>query len=263
MVGIYALINTVNGKMYIGQSVNIMRRWKDHRNIAKNSKGCKSHYPLYRAIRKYDLENFDFVILEVCQPEELNDRETYWIDYYDTLEEGYNLVEGGQQPVYHTSKLNNKEAKEIRFLLLNTFLSHEKIGEKFGVARRTVGAINLGETWRDPTLNYPLRKEMGGGQAVSKIKPSYCLDCGILITQGAIRCRDCYSKAPKELGGNRKAVRPTREELKDLIRTTPFVQIGKKYGVSDNAIRKWCDNYELPRRVKDIKILTNEEWELI
>lgn len=55
----------------------------------------------------------------------------------------------------------------------------------------------------------------------------------------------------------------SREELKKLIRTTSFTQIGKQYGVSDNAIRKWCDKYNLPRKVSDIKKISDKDWELI
>lgn len=55
----------------------------------------------------------------------------------------------------------------------------------------------------------------------------------------------------------------SREELKKLIRTTPFTTIGKQYGVTDNAVRKWCDKYNLPRKVKEIKSYSDEEWELI
>jgi hypothetical protein len=55
----------------------------------------------------------------------------------------------------------------------------------------------------------------------------------------------------------------TREELKKLIRTLPFTQIGKIYSVSDNAVRKWCDYYNLPRKVSDIKQYTDEEWDKI
>ena len=46
-----------------------------------------------------------------------------------------------------------------------------------------------------------------------------------------------------------------------MIRNTPFTQIAKKYNVTDNAIRKWCDSYNLPRRVKEIKNYSEEEWE--
>ena len=55
----------------------------------------------------------------------------------------------------------------------------------------------------------------------------------------------------------------TREELKILIRTIPFTKIGEKFGISDNAIRKWCDSYNLPRKSTEIKKYTDEEWELI
>lgn len=55
----------------------------------------------------------------------------------------------------------------------------------------------------------------------------------------------------------------TREELKNLIRTTPFTRIGEQYNVSDNAVRKWCDKYNLPRKVSEIKQYSDEEWEKI
>ena len=55
----------------------------------------------------------------------------------------------------------------------------------------------------------------------------------------------------------------TREELKKLIRTIPFTKIGEMFGVSDNAIRKWCDKFGLPRKVSEIKKYSNEEWEKI
>ena len=55
----------------------------------------------------------------------------------------------------------------------------------------------------------------------------------------------------------------TREELKQLIRKKPFVQIGLQFKVSDNAIRKWCDKFNLPRKATEIKKYTDEEWENI
>lgn len=58
-------------------------------------------------------------------------------------------------------------------------------------------------------------------------------------------------------------MRVSREELKTLIRTLPFSQIGEKFNVSDNTIRKWCDKYDLPRKVSEIKKYSDEEWNLI
>ena len=68
----------------------------------------------------------------------------------------------------------------------------------------------------------------------------------------------------QKLSINQRMVeRPSREELKQLIRTTPFTTIAKQYGVTDNAIRKWCDFENLPRTKKEINSYSDEEWELI
>lgn len=57
--------------------------------------------------------------------------------------------------------------------------------------------------------------------------------------------------------------RPSREELKDLIRTKSFLEIAKIYQVSDNAIRKWCDAENLPRKKSDIKNISDQDWKNI
>ena len=96
---------------------------------------------------------------------------------------------------------------------------------------------------------------------VKEEKKYYCTDCGIEISKGSIRCPNC---AKKQNGLNNRLVdRPSREELKKLIRNLPFTQIGKQFNISDNSIRKWCDSYQLPRTKKEISQLTDEEWEKI
>ena len=73
--------------------------------------------------------------------------------------------------------------------------------------------------------------------------------CGEEISYDAKQCRKCYIISKQIVD------RPTKEELLELIKTTPFLTIGKQYGVTDNAIRKWCKAYDLPFRQKDIKLL--------
>lgn len=72
MIGIYKITNTVNNKKYIGQSINIIDRWREHRQRASNG----TEY-LYQAIRKYGIQNFVFEVLEECLIEDLNLKEKY------------------------------------------------------------------------------------------------------------------------------------------------------------------------------------------
>lgn len=91
-------------------------------------------------------------------------------------------------------------------------------------------------------------------------KKYYCEDCGKEISKGSKKCIICKAKSQiiKE-----EDMLVSREELKILIRTIPFTQIGAKYQVSDNTIRKWCDKYHLPRKKSDIKKYSEEEWSKI
>lgn len=88
-------------------------------------------------------------------------------------------------------------------------------------------------------------------------KVNHCLDCGAVISLQYQYCHTCAMKH------RRKTERPTREELKLLIRTQTFTQLSKDFGVSDKAIVKWCINYNLPSRKKDINQYSDIEWEKI
>lgn len=84
----------------------------------------------------------------------------------------------------------------------------------------------------------------------------YCIDCGAPIGEDSLRCPKCASISLRQF-------EIERAELKRLIRETPFTQIGKQYGVSDNAIRRRCRLLNLPSRKADIKKYSDEEWEKI
>ena len=88
---------------------------------------------------------------------------------------------------------------------------------------------------------------------------NYCTKCKkeIPVSSTTGLCRECF------IFSLRKVERPSREELKNMIRTMPFTQIGEQFGVSDNAIRKWCKQESLPSRVTDIKQINDGEWEKI
>lgn len=91
--GIYKLTNLKNQKAYIGQAVDLSARWKDH---IKAGLGIDTPSNiLYKAMAADGVENFSFEVLEECDRSELNNRETYWIDFYNTTIFGYNMTKGG------------------------------------------------------------------------------------------------------------------------------------------------------------------------
>ena len=91
--GIYRIHNNINGKDYIGQAIDIYHRWQQHKARYDN---CAIH----RAITKYGIDNFTFSILEECQVEQLDEKEIYWINYYNSYFNGYNETSGGKRPTY-------------------------------------------------------------------------------------------------------------------------------------------------------------------
>ena len=109
MTGIYLITNKVNGKKYVGQSIDIEERWKRHIIASK-----KSELHIHRAIRKYGIDNFDFSILEECSVDKLDEREIYWISELDTYNNGYNMTIGGKgHNLYLDPKEREQKKKEV------------------------------------------------------------------------------------------------------------------------------------------------------
>lgn len=101
MCGIYKIENLINGKIYIGKSVNIEKRFRTHINDSFNANKPEYNHLIHKAIRKYKVENFSFDIIEECDENELNSREMYWIHTYDCCvldgrNKGYNMTRGGE-----------------------------------------------------------------------------------------------------------------------------------------------------------------------
>ena len=86
---IYKITNKINNKVYIGQTVRpITDRFKRHINDAINN-NLDTHFA--RAIRKYGAENFSVELIDTAiNQDELNQKEQYWIQYYDSVHLGYN-----------------------------------------------------------------------------------------------------------------------------------------------------------------------------
>lgn len=96
-------------------------------------------------------------------------------------------------------------------------------------------------------------------------KVCYCKSCGKEISSKTKTgyCADCLKKPKVKTILQSNVVRPNREELKSKIREQSFCSIGKEYNVTDNAVRKWCVKYNLPKTKKEINSYTDEEWKNI
>lgn len=103
---IYRITNIINSKVYIGQTImGIKLRFQDH--ISSFRRGRANCYKLYRAFAKYGIENFKIETIEECPKDRLNEREKYWINFYNSTKTGYNVSIGGN--VTRTSKLIDED----------------------------------------------------------------------------------------------------------------------------------------------------------
>lgn len=105
MIGIYKITNKINGKFYIGQSVDIERRFMEH----KTPHGTITSIKL--AMRKYGKENFLFEVIEECLEEDLNEREMYWIA---ALKPQYNRCSGGTGSKNHHVSQETREELSLK-----------------------------------------------------------------------------------------------------------------------------------------------------
>ena len=139
---IYVIKNLVNGKVYVGQTLNFSSRKSGHIHCAK--RGVQR--PLYCAIRKHGVENFLFEILEECDDSIVNEREQFWVTKFDSFnsEKGYNLTSGGQQNTV-LSELTKQHLRELNVGERNPMYGIHYCGKKLSEeTKRKISESNRG-----------------------------------------------------------------------------------------------------------------------
>lgn len=128
---IYKITNTINGKNYIGQTIkSIEKRFSQHKN--NYTKPYFEHLALYKAFRKYGIENFTFEPIEEIDNEKLDEREIYWIKEYNSYYNGYNSTLGGR-----LIQLYDWDIDQIINLYME-LKSARKVAEKLGCDHSTI-----------------------------------------------------------------------------------------------------------------------------
>lgn len=114
MVCIYGIKNTQNGKIYIGSTNNMTRRFKRHKTDLRNGKHSNQY--LQRAWDKYGEDSLDFIILTTCGEHQLLKKETEFIRKYNSLDStfGYNLAIPVVVPTRNISKEHSKKLSKIK-----------------------------------------------------------------------------------------------------------------------------------------------------
>lgn len=218
---IYIIKNDINNKVYIGQSINAEQRFIQHckPRSAKNSLIAK-------AIQKYGKEHFWVEILEK-QIKNYNEREIYWIKFYNSLSpNGYNLQKGGEEPPVSYGINNiNSSIKDIETLLMlkedlkNTNLSYSQLAKKYNTNKKTVLRINHGISYAELFEDYPIRKNPNKSNKLTEEQVDEIID----ILQYSYRQ---YGDISKQYGVNIKVIQDInlgetykRENIQYPIRT--------------------------------------------
>ena len=255
MCGIYKITNKINHKVYIGQAIDIRRRWKAHHCDPFNQNSNSYNYPLYCAIRKYGIRNFIFEVLEECEIDKLNEREIFYIAQYNANGTGgYNQTAGGNQS-HNGNKLTESLVLEIIHRLKTSMDNSEIIGAEFKVSSHLIRGINRGDYFHMGSESYPIRQHLGTVKHKEMI--NHCERCGREIHRSARLCVECSGLA------QRKSERPEPLELARMIKEVGFRNVGKQFGVSDNAVKNWCDAYGIPRKRKDLISWYNQQLGII
>ena len=111
MSGIYQIYNPINNKRYVGSSINIERRFKQHISDLKANRHHNQH--LQNAWNKYG-DQLKFEVLEYCEPEYLIETEQYYVDYYNSADRkyGYNIDKYVSHFGHHLSDETRKKISE-------------------------------------------------------------------------------------------------------------------------------------------------------
>ena len=113
MIGIYRIYNMIAGQSYIDQSRDIAKRIEEH---FYHRKANKASY-IDQAINKFGINNFVFQILELCDFNNLDQKEEFWINYFRSNIYGYNIINGGQHNIGESNanhKLTSNDIYNIR-----------------------------------------------------------------------------------------------------------------------------------------------------
>lgn len=172
--GIYKITNKLNGKIYVGESVNIYLRWNEHRCRLRNNYNDSEH--LQNAWNKYGEENFEFEVIEKCKIEELKKREHYWVNLLKSNDrkKGYNIKLTNDEDKYLISdetrlKISIANKGRIHSLERNKKISLSKINIKRDSLTKNKISKTLKEKYKNNNIINPMNGKNQSKETKQKI----------------------------------------------------------------------------------------------
>ena len=183
-----------NHIVYIGQTVNLKNRHYRHMKIDPwDATLIEYNYPLSRGIRKYGVNAYELMILEDNIPfKQLDIKEKFYIEKYDTYYHGYNQTIGGTNrvmPTYEENIIN-----KVIELLQDYSIKFEDISKETGLSLTHIYNINSGERRRRDNLIYPIRPSNVKGTRGLKFSPEEIKEIHNLILNSSMTFKSIAEK---------------------------------------------------------------------
>lgn len=250
--GIYKIINILNNKIYVGSALNIKHRWRIHiKSLLLN----KHHsIKLQRAYNKYGANCFDFEIIEECEKKDLIYREQYYIDLYNSFNNGYNC-----RPIAN-SNLGKKFSKKVRKNMskgqsnrsLHTRLnmSQAQIGKKH--TEETKNKMSASKKGNKNPLGYKHTDEARKNMGKSHIGSKRTIETRLKMSnsmKGIKRSEEAKHNISKAKKGIKVHTKESKEKLSLATygRNNPAFKsrIILQFDKNNNFIKEWKDSIEL------------------
>lgn len=176
---IYKIVNDINDKIYVGQTIcSLKKRFTGHCCYSKSDRSSNMY--IKRAIHKYGREHFRIELIEECAVNDLNEREKYWIAFYDSYNKGYNLTLGGQDSNNFTlnSLENVIDIKKFEEYIIEFKPLATEVARHFGISRSSV--YNLVHRLKNPelvleTYNPRCGKEINQDEVIEKYNDGWSI----------------------------------------------------------------------------------------
>lgn len=281
-IGIYKITNMHSGKVYVGQSIHLSRRWRTH--LVCLRRGDHNNPYLQRAFNKHGVGAFKYEILEHCSVEELNEREGHYINLYDSRNRdiGYNVLPPcGDQMLDETKNkirlanrgnnniLTEKQVGKIKTFYINGATQSE-MGERYGVEMCTINKIVKLKNWGyvRPDLNEAILKlERIWEDEFSQMVADRNKAINEMFESGATRNEICdklgleYSMVAGAISAENKALEAKKAEIarasvrKDFMNLVPRAEIMEKHNLTPTTYKRIVRDLQEQRTEKETRIV--------